>query len=93
MDIPPVYAAVPYELADATALKRLADGTASPEQQQRALKWVIEGACATYDLSYRPGDRDTCFSEGRRFVGLQIVKMLKLNTSVLKKDKGPSEQP
>lgn len=82
-----------YELADSTAIKALADGTANPEQQQRALRWIIENACGTYELSYRPtSDRDTCLAEGRRFVGLQIVKMLKLNTSALKKDKGPSEQ-
>lgn len=83
-----------YELSDAKALKALEDGTASPEQQVRALRWIIEKGCSTYDLSYRPtGDRDTTFAEGRRFVGLQIVKMLKLNTSVLRKDKEPTEQP
>lgn len=82
-----------YELADATAIKHLADGTASAGEQQRALKWIIENASGAYEMSYRPtGDRDTCFAEGRRFVGLQIVKMLKLNTTVLKKDKEPSEQ-
>lgn len=82
----------PYELADVNAVKGLAAGTASPEQQQRALKWLIENACATYELSYRPtSDRDTSFAEGRRFVGLQIVKMLHINTSALKGE--PTEQP
>jgi len=75
-----------YELADIMAIKGLAAGTASPEQQQRAIKWIIENACATYDLSYRPtSDRDTSFAEGRRFVGLEIVKALKLNASILKR--------
>lgn len=74
----------PYELADVNALRGLANGTASPEQQQRALKWIIENACATYQLSYRPtSDRDTSFAEGRRFVGLQIVKALHIDTSVM----------
>lgn len=83
-----------YELADARAVKQLADGTASPEQQQRALKWIIENACGTYDLSYRPtSDRDTCLAEGRRFVGLQIVKMLKLKTATLAAKGEPTEQP
>lgn len=64
------------------AIKGLAAGTASPEQQQRALKWIIEQACATYDLSYRPdSDRETAFAEGRRFVGLQLVKALKIDLS------------
>jgi hypothetical protein len=78
-----------YELADIMAIKGLAAGTASADQQQRAIKWIIENACATYDLSYRPtSDRDTSFAEGRRFVGLEIVKALKLDISKLqRKDK------
>jgi len=75
-----------YELADISAIKGMAAGTATPEQQQRALKWIIENACGTYELSYRPtSDRDTSFAEGRRFVGLQIVKALHLDISKLKK--------
>lgn len=71
-----------YELADINAFKGLQAGTATPEQQMRALKWIIENACATYELSYRPtSDRDTSFAEGRRFVGLQVVKLLKLSTN------------
>lgn len=77
----------PYELADFSALKGLANGTASPEQQQRALKWIIESACGTYDMTFRPeGDRDTAFAEGRRFVGLQIVKALHMDLSLLRKN-------
>ena len=75
-----------YELSDLRAIKGIAAGTATPDQQQRALKWIIENACATYELSYRPtSDRDTSFAEGRRFVGLQIVKALHLDISKLKK--------
>ena len=69
-----------WVLHEAHALQALAAGTATAEQQQAALKWIIETACGTYDLSYRPGsDRDTVFAEGKRFVGLQIVKLVKLN--------------
>lgn len=74
-----------YGLGDITALQALAAGTADAAQQKRALDWIIREACRTYDLSYRPeSDRDTTFSEGRRFVGLQVVKALHLNTSILK---------
>jgi hypothetical protein len=70
-----------YEEADATALKALQFGEANPDQQKRALKWIIENAANTYDLSFRPGGeegrRNTDFAEGRRFVGLEIVKLLK----------------
>lgn len=73
-----------YEPADASAFQALARGEANQEQQTRALKWLIERAAATYELSYSPrSDRDTAFAEGRRFVGLQVVKMLKLNVSEL----------
>lgn len=73
-----------YDDADVAAIKALAAGNASESQQQRALAWVVNSASATYDLSFRPGasegERATAFAEGRRFVGLQIVKMLKLRT-------------
>ena len=77
-----------YELADASAIQAMQRGDATPEQQQRALRWIIENACGTYDMSYHPGEegkRDTDFAEGKRFVGSQIVKMLKLNLSLLRR--------
>jgi hypothetical protein len=76
-----------WDKADAGALQAVGNGTASPEQQTRALRWIMESAGGLYDLSYRPGgtdgERDTCFAEGRRFVGLQIVKLLKINIGAL----------
>ena len=73
-----------WELADAGALQALQRGDASPDMQQRALKYVIEVLAGTYDMSYRDNDRDTTFAEGRRFVGLQCVKLLKVNLGALK---------
>lgn len=72
---------VEWEPGDAHALKALARGEAGEHEQQRALEWIIHKAAGTYDLSYRPGsegDRDTAMAEGRRFVGLQIVKLINL---------------
>lgn len=77
-----------YELADVSALKHLAAGTADQHQQQRALKWIIDLACQTYQPSYRnglDGDRETAFAEGRRFVGLMIVEKLKLDLNDLRR--------
>lgn len=80
---------VPYELADVTAIQALYNGTAEEYQQKRAIQWLIEVACATYDQSYYPGDegrRDTDFAEGRRFVGNTLVKMTRLNLSQLRRE-------
>ncbi len=81
---------VKYELADAGALQALLRGDATKDQQQRALRFVIENIAATYDEPYRPGSdegaRDTTFALGRAYVGRQIVKLLKLNLSALRRD-------
>lgn len=74
-----------WELPDASALQALARGEATPEQQQRALNWIIHNACGTYDLDYRPDPRDHAAVSGRRFVGLEIVKLIKLNLGAFRK--------
>lgn len=87
-----------WEIADASALQSLGRGDASPDQQRRALRYIIERLAGTYDLSFRPtSDRDTCFAEGRRFVGLQITKLLNLSLAHFRERKdgeppAPSEQ-
>ena len=52
------------------------------------MQYIIQVLCATYDMSYRPGGeegrRDTDFAEGKRSVGNQIVKLLKVKVGQLK---------
>src|SRR6185437_11911050 len=80
-----------WENADAGAIQALMRGDAAAHQQQRAIKFIVEQVCGTYDLSYRSAsDRDTCFAEGKRSVGLQIVKLTHVNLSTFKDE--PSEQ-
>jgi hypothetical protein len=68
------------------AIKALFVGNATGDQQIRAMKWIIEDVCRTYDLSFRPdSERDTCFAEGKRHVGMEIVKALKVNTEIIRK--------
>lgn len=82
------YAPADYEPADVSAIQALQRGDASPDLQRRALAFIINDLARTYDLSYRPNsDRDTAFAEGKRFVGLQIVKLLKLNTEAIRQAK------
>lgn len=83
-----------WEPADVSALQALQRGDATSDQQKRALDYIITLA-GTYDLSYRPdSDRDTTFAEGKRFVGLQIVKALHINLAAIRqaKSKTPQEQ-
>jgi hypothetical protein len=75
-----------YNKREAYALRAIEKGEATADQQMLALNWIVN--CAnTYDLSYRPDSTEaTAFAEGRRFVGLQIVKILKLNPGKLKEN-------
>ena len=79
----------PYGLAEAAAIKGVAAGTASAEQQRYCMQWIVNTLCGTYDMSYRPGDdgrRDSDFAEGMRCVGNQIVKLINIDLSKLPRD-------
>lgn len=80
-----------YELSDASAIKALGRGDASADQQQRALKWLIEQAAGTYEFNFYPTDRETAFALGREFVGQQIVKLLSLDLSILRRNEHVEE--
>ncbi|MFK7944565.1 MAG: hypothetical protein AB8B85_16850 [Paracoccaceae bacterium] len=77
---PRAFAPAKYETADINAVQALYRGNAEPQQQQRAIEWILTHACQIKEVSYRPdgdgGYGDTAFAEGRRFVGLQIMKMV-----------------
>lgn len=61
------------------ALKALQSGEANKDQQQIALDFIIKRLCSTYDMTYFPdSSRDSDFAEGKRWVGNQIIKLLKL---------------
>ena len=77
--IPLAWEPAAWEVADAKAMQMLAEGEASPEQQKRALNWIRYAACGTNDVEYRPDARDHAFCSGRRFVGLQINKLIGVN--------------
>ncbi len=66
-----------YDPSDSHAIRALACGTASAEQQRQALDWIIHVACRTYDEPYHPGrdgQRETDYALGMAHVGRQLVK-------------------
>lgn len=68
------------------AFQSIEAGLANEHQQKLALKWLLHEVCRTYDMSYRPQDTHaTAFAEGRRAVGLEIVTMLKVNTTEIRR--------
>lgn len=78
-----------WDIPTISAIQALQKGEATAAQQQQALHWIINEASATYGVSFQlEGDRETAFAEGRRFVGLQLVKLLHLSTNALLKAKG-----
>lgn len=83
----------PYELPDVSALQALHRGSASPDQQQRALQWIIEQAAGAYEFQFYPSDRETSFALGRGFVGQQIVKLLKLDLASLRRQYADPSNP
>lgn len=76
---PPVELPAVVDEFEYAALRALQAGNATAEQQRVALKCIVEKMSGAYDVSFRHGeggDRDTAFAEGRRFVGLQIIRHL-----------------
>lgn len=83
---PPPWGPAEWDDDDARALKALQVGNASDTQQQRALAWIIQRACMTYDEPFQPdSERTTNYLLGRRSVGLQIVKLLNVKLGALQK--------
>lgn len=78
-----------YDVRDIQAVQAVFNGVADAAQQRRALDWVINSAAETYELSFRSdadgGDRETAFSEGKRHVGMQVVKLINMPPALVAK--------
>ena len=83
-----------HGLADIAAVKAIANGTATPDQQIRAFKWIVEKGCMTYDETFDPtNERASAFMQGRRFVGTKLVLFTKLNLNAVRKKLDPDAPP
>lgn len=61
------------------ALKALYDGNANEYQQRQALTVIVNKFSRAQDVLFIPGAADqTAFLNGRAFVGMQILKYLKV---------------
>lgn len=65
-----------YEVPDIAAIKALKTGTATPDQQLRAINFIMKNMCQIGGLSFDPDSRIEAFSEGKRFVGLTLLQIL-----------------
>jgi hypothetical protein len=75
-----------WEAADMAALQALARGVANEGQQKRALNYIVNVLAMTYEHTYVPAsERDSCHAQGRRYVGLQIVKLVNMPAHLVKK--------
>lgn len=73
---PPDFAVAPFTKQDAYAIRALTRGQAGPEDQRRALAWIVNGAAMLSSQSFVPGQQDvTAFNEGRRNVAKQILHL------------------
>lgn len=80
----------PYEIEDVAALQALERGEADQMQQKRALNFIINTACGTYDNTIHlgsDGSRESDIAQGKRFVGLTLVKLIKISLMHLKESK------
>jgi hypothetical protein len=78
----PVDAPPTYDRSIVIAMQALARGEADSEQQKRAYFWILKRACLINDVGYRKGSFDeSAFLLGRRFVGVEIVKLLEVPVS------------
>lgn len=77
--IPQPWHPAKYDEADIYAVQALAAGVASADQQKRAVHWLLNNVCGTYDETYfADSERNSAYAQGKRHVGLQFVKAIKL---------------
>jgi len=67
-----------YDERHIAAVKAVAEGEATSDQQKLALAWIVNDVSMTGQQSFVPGKADvTNFIEGRRSVGNQILKLVR----------------
>lgn len=80
-----------WEAADASAIQALFRGDASPDQQQRAINFIVSDVAAVPYLAFdATSERNTTFALGKQAVGHKIIQLSRLNLNqFVKSDKQP----
>lgn len=82
-----------WEKFDASCIQALARGDADERQQKHALTVIVEKLAGTYEHTFVPREADTsAYLEGRRSVGLQIVKLIKVDLALIKDKPNPLDR-
>lgn len=68
---------------DVMAIKQVAEGVADAATQRRALGWIIAIARTRNETYYPDSERDSCFAQGMRFVGLQVLRLVEMRGAEL----------
>ncbi len=77
-DLPPV-----MDYADAIAIRRCARGEAQPDEQHRAMAWII-AICRTYNpVFYEDSVRLSDFASGMRHIGMSINNVVNMTDKEL----------
>lgn len=75
------------------SVRAVLNGTATPEQQRGAMRWIMSQACRRLDLPWLPGGADAARQSdmlvGRQFVGILIGNMT--DEATLEKAKADDE--
>lgn len=79
-----------FEIRGAYDVQAMANGNASPEQQKAALRFIVENLSGAYGLTFdAKSERQDCYNQGRRHVGLSIIQITKLNLEKVKRTLEP----
>lgn len=78
--------------AEGFAVKAVATGTATPEQQRRAFEFIVARVARkdepSFVLEKDGGERASAFAEGRRSVGLALAAIVALPAETLRRKDG-----
>lgn len=68
------------------AIKSLAMGSATPEQQKIALEFIISKLCQSLHPYFSENPNNTAFFMGRRFIGLELMRLINLEMKESRSD-------